>query len=48
MWRESMDKKTLESFEAYNGLGKIQELQNVIERAVIFGDSERRGEYAPS
>jgi transcriptional regulator with AAA-type ATPase domain len=28
--------------------GTIQELQNEIERAVIFGDSERRGEYAPS
>jgi transcriptional regulator with PAS, ATPase and Fis domain len=43
-----MDKKTLELFEAYNWPGKIQELQNVIERTMIFGDSERRGEYAPS
>jgi formate hydrogenlyase transcriptional activator len=36
----NIDKKTLESFQAYHWPGNIRELQNVIERAVILCDQE--------
>jgi formate hydrogenlyase transcriptional activator len=36
----NINKKTLELFEAYDWLGNIRELQNVIERAVILCDGD--------
>jgi formate hydrogenlyase transcriptional activator len=36
----SIDKKTLELFQAYDWPGNVRELQNVVERAVILSDNE--------
>jgi PAS domain S-box-containing protein len=36
----SIDKKTVEMFKSYSWLGNIRELQNVIERSMIVGESE--------
>jgi len=36
----SIDKKTVELFKSYSWLGNIRELQNVIERSMIVGESE--------
>lgn len=37
---KNIQKRTMESFQAYNWPGNIRELQNVIERAVILCDGE--------
>jgi PAS domain S-box-containing protein len=36
----SIDKKTVEMFKSYSWLGNIRELQNIIERSMIVGESE--------
>ncbi|HXM26776.1 MAG TPA: sigma-54 dependent transcriptional regulator, partial [Chthoniobacterales bacterium] len=37
---KTIDKKSLKAFQSYAWPGNVRELQNVIERAVILGDSE--------
>jgi PAS domain S-box-containing protein len=37
---KSIDRKTLQLFQAYGWLGNVRELQNVIERAVILSDGD--------